>query len=259
MTAMTFAAGGIGAWMPTYVYERETRFEITNEALRDLGEGSDALPEEVLNKLQPLKNQVFFPIKDFDSQLTLNLSPGEKQQYQERILNKTSTPSLGTIGGIFGAILVVGGLGATLLGGIAGDKLRTRFSGSYFLVSGISMLMAFPLILAVLVIPFPLAWLIIFIAIFFLFFNTGPTNTILANVTHPGIRSTGYALNIFIIHAYGDAISPVVMGAVTDRFNRNVAFAVVAVAMLIGGILWIWGARYLDRDTRNAPHQLNTL
>src|ERR1019366_5737504 len=39
----------------------------------------------------------------------------------------------------FGGILALSGLTATLLGGWAGDKLRARFSGSYFLVSGAAM------------------------------------------------------------------------------------------------------------------------
>ena len=49
---------------------------------------------------------------------------------------------------------------------------------------------------------------------FFLFFNTGPTNTILANVTHPLLRAPGFALNILVIHLLGDAVSPPIMAAI---------------------------------------------
>ena len=45
---------------------------------------------------------------------------------------------------IFGAITALAGLIATLLGGVAGDRLRARFPGSYFLVSGTAMLAGFP-------------------------------------------------------------------------------------------------------------------
>src|SRR5262249_26274462 len=94
-------------------------------------------------------------------------------------------PNLDMVNLIFGGIVVVSGLFATLLGGIAGDKLRSRYPGSYFLVSGWVMLLAFPLMLAILVVPFPWAWVFVFLTVFCLFFNTGPTNTVLANVTHP--------------------------------------------------------------------------
>ena len=60
-----------------------------------------------------------------------------------------------TVNLVFGGITVVAGLLSTLAGGWAGDALRRRFPGSYFLVSGAGMLLAFPLMLAVLVTPVP--------------------------------------------------------------------------------------------------------
>jgi len=157
---------------------------------------------------------------------------------------------------IFGATLVVSGLSATLLGGMAGDKLRKRFPGSYFLVSGVAMLVGFPLFLAVLYLPFPAAWIFVFLACFSLFFNTGPTNTILANVTHPAMRATAFALNIFAIHALGDVISPVIIGILSDKYDMNVAFLVVGAMFVISGIFWLIGARYLAQDTVLAPTRL---
>ena len=156
----------------------------------------------------------------------------------------------------FGVITVLAGLTATLLGGWTGDKLRARFPGSYFLVSGLAMLAGFPLFLAVLIAPFPWVWVLIFCACFCLFFSTGPTNTVLANVTHPAMRATGFALNIFTIHALGDVISPVIVGILSDRYNIDVAFLAVGLMFLVAGVLWLCGARYLERDTRLATTKL---
>jgi MFS family permease len=150
---------------------------------------------------------------------------------------------------IFGAILVFAGLTATLLGGFTGDLLRKRFAGSYFLVSGIGIMIAFPFSAAMLFTPFPAAWVMMFIAIFFLFFNTGPSNTALANVTSPSVRATAFALNIFIIHALGDAIAPPLIGTVADHANMTVAFLVVSLTMMIAGLFWLWGMKYLPADT----------
>ena len=149
----------------------------------------------------------------------------------------------------FGGILVFAGLTATLLGGLAGDLLRKRFAGSYFLVSGIGILIAFPFSAAMLFTPFPAAWVLMFIAIFFLFFNTGPSNTALANVTHPSVRATAFALNILIIHALGDALAPPLIGAVADHTNMNIAFLLVSATMMIAGVLWLMGMKYLPADT----------
>jgi MFS family permease len=159
---------------------------------------------------------------------------------------------LGSVNTIFGIITVVAGLLATLLGGMAGDALRPKFPGSYFLVSAAGLLCGFPMFVLVLYTPFPLAWLFIFLAVFCLFFNTGPSNTILANVTHPSIRATAFALNIFIIHALGDAISPWVIGEFSDHYSMNTAFLFVSLMMVVGGLFWLYGARYLEQDTADA-------
>ena len=171
---------------------------------------------------------------------------------------------------VFGLIVVVSGIAATLSGGWLGDKLRSRWPGSYFLVSGWGMLIALPFFLAALFLPFPTAWVMIFITCCGLFFNTGPSNTILANVTRPSIRAAGFALNIFIIHVLGDAISPPLIGKINELFgepveavsthhldrllstNMNAGFAVVSVAIFASGIFWLLGSKHLASDTRRA-------
>jgi len=188
MTAMTFAIGGIGFWMPYY----------------------------------------------------LSRKPG--------------APPAATV--VFGAITCVAGLAATLLGGMAGDRFRSRFSGSYFLVSGLAMIAGFPFMVLTLSATFPLIWLWVFLTCFCLFFNTGPTNTILANVSHPSIRAAGFALNIFVIHAFGDVLSPVVIGVLGDRWNMDRAFLVVGAMFLLAGVVWLVGARHLARDTDRAARSL---
>ncbi|MDP9172532.1 MAG: MFS transporter [Planctomycetota bacterium] len=156
---------------------------------------------------------------------------------------------------VFGGITIVAGIAATLLGGIAGDKLRPRYSGSYFLVSGIGILLACPFVLLMLVVPFPYAWGCFFVAEFFLFFNTGPSNTILANVTHPSVRATAFAMNIFVIHALGDAPSPPLLGSIADHFGWNAAFCVVTALLAIGGVLWLIGSQFLAEDGAAAARQ----
>ena len=164
---------------------------------------------------------------------------------------RAGAPRSSTI--IFGAITALAGLTATLLGGVAGDRLRARFPGSYFLVSGTAMLAGFPVFLAVLWAPFPWIWVLIFLTCFCLFFNTGPTNTILANVSHPAMRAAAFALNIFVIHALGDVISPVVVGLLNDWFHdMNKSFFVVGLMFLAAGVFWLLGARHLQRDTERA-------
>jgi MFS family permease len=153
---------------------------------------------------------------------------------------------------IFGGILVVAGFLSTLLGGWLGDALRPRFPGSYFIVSGMGMLLGFPATIAMLYTPFPAAWGFVFLAIFFLFMNTGPSNTALANVTPPPMRATAFAMNILVIHLFGDALSPWLIGWIKDHGTWNAGFFTVSTVMLVAGVVWLSSTRALVRDTEAA-------
>jgi predicted MFS family arabinose efflux permease len=150
---------------------------------------------------------------------------------------------------IFGLITVVAGLVSTLLGGVIADKLRSRFPGSYFWVSGIGMLIACPIFIASLYMPFPAAWITMFLAIFFLFLNTGPSNTALANVSLPDVRATAFAVNILIIHAFGDVQASWLLGYIGGHTNMHVAFLFVSGIILLSGVAWLIGVKYLPADT----------
>lgn len=149
----------------------------------------------------------------------------------------------------FGGITVVAGLLSTLAGGFIADRLQKKMGGSYFFVSGVGMLAAFPFFIGTIYAPFPFAWICLFLAVFFVFLNTGPSNAALANVAAPKVRATAFALNIFIIHALGDAISPPLLGFVAGRSDLNVSFFIVSVAVFVSGVIWLLGARFLARDT----------
>lgn len=258
--------------MQLYVFEREARFTLDAGALNRLRteeqykrtDGSLTVPEEVLAKLAPISGPDVLPLQAFEHKLKGDrdknqpgaLTKDEYGLYSGDILNaSTAEGSLTntTIGTFIGGIVVISGLVATLLGGILGDYLRNRgVRGAYFHVSGWGMLIAFPFFLGMLYAPFPLAWGLLFVAVFFLFFNTGPMNTVLANVVRSPIRATAFAINILIIHALGDAISPLIIGFVSDLSSLQVAFVGVSLFIPLSGVLWLLGVRYLDADTAAA-------
>ncbi len=259
MTCTTFVLGGVGYWGTSYVFEQVARFQITPAALDALAAvrttaDEPVVPPAVIAKLHELEGPDELDAAGLKGKLAAStLTKEEREQYQGRVFEAVTSPnskSLTFIGTVFGGILVVGGLVATLFGGWLGDRLRERVRGAYFLVCGWGALLAFPPFVAMLFIPFPYAWGCMFLAIFFLFVNTGPANTILANVTRHRIRATAFAINILIIHALGDVISPPLIGLIADRSDLRTALLVVSTLILVAGVLWILGARYLDAETR---------
>ena len=160
---------------------------------------------------------------------------------------RAQSPDVGMT--VFGLITVVAGLISTLLGGVIADKLRPRLAGSYFWVSGIGMLIAFPIFVVTLYIPFPAAWITMFLAIFFLFLNTGPSNTALANVSLPPVRATAFAVNILVVHALGDVQAFWLLGYIGGHTNMHLAFLFVSGIIFASGLIWLLGVKYLPADT----------
>jgi MFS transporter, Spinster family, sphingosine-1-phosphate transporter len=78
------------------------------------------------------------------------------------------------------------------------------------------------------------------------------------------MRATAFALNIVVIRLLGDAISPPIVGAIAGFATRisgapiglTCWFGATLPLLVPGGILWLWGVRYLQRDTAAAPYRL---
>lgn len=158
----------------------------------------------------------------------------------------------------FGGITAVAGLISTITGGFVADRWQRRNSGAYFFVSGIGMLIAAPLFVAMLFTPFPAAWGLLFGAVFFGFLNTGPSNTALANVAAPAVRATAFALNILVIHALGDALAFPAIGFISGHSNMNIGFLTISGTMLISGVIWLLGMKTLGADTERVEGTATT-
>jgi MFS family permease len=139
---------------------------------------------------------------------------------------------------IFGAITVVAGLAGTLAGGWLGDLMQRRTRRGYLLVSGVGFLVGTPLAaLAILAQSLPLSLGAMLLGEFFLFLNTGPLNTVILNVTPRAVRSMAFAVNIFVIHILGDAISPTILGRLSDLWELRTSLLLTPVAMALAGAL----------------------
>jgi MFS family permease len=189
MTGMTFAVGGLAAWVPTYLV-RVRGMELTEANL------------------------------------------------------------------VFGLLTLVSGLGGTMAGGWLGDRLLPRVPTAYFLVSGIGLALSVPCAAAVILLE-ARTWVLvaIFLAEVFIFLNTGPLNAIIANVSRSEVRATAYAVNIFIIHALGDAISPAIVGMVSDRLGLAAAFWIAPGALALAALFCFWGMRSYVRDVEGVKEK----
>ncbi|WP_158752068.1 MFS transporter [Acidobacterium sp. S8] len=153
--------------------------------------------------------------------------------------------SVGRAGLLTGAITAVDGLLGTIIGGWIAQRWLRRNHRALYLLSSVSMAFAIPA--AALVFFGPRSWLIpgAFIAEFFIFLNTGPLNAAIVNSVAAAIRSTAIAINLFCIHALGDAFSPRLIGRVSDATSSlRMGLGMTLIALAASGVILLVGSRF---------------
>ena len=154
---------------------------------------------------------------------------------------------------LFGATTVLAGILGTLAGGWLGDFWQKRSGKGYLLISGLGLLIGAPFaVWAILAPGLNSCIAAIFIAEFFLFLNTGPLNTVIVNVTNPAVRAMAFAVNIFFIHALGDAVSPSILGWLSDQWGLRYALLITPGAMALAGLFCFICGRFVVRDMAQA-------
>jgi MFS family permease len=171
-------------------------------------------------------------------------SLGGIQVWMPTFLSQVRGYSLESANLMFGKIVLVDGILASLAGGWLGDRLLPRMKGSYYFVSALSMGLGVPVMIVGLFDKGPLMLPAIAVAAFLLLLNTSPLNTALVNSVGAHIRATAIAVNIFIFHLLGDVPSPTLMGYVADRRSLQAAFILPVVAMAISSAILFYGMRF---------------
>ena len=154
---------------------------------------------------------------------------------------------------LFGATTVLAGILGTLAGGWLGDRWQKRSGKGYLLISGWGFLIGTPFAAWAILAPgLTSCMAAIFLAEFFLFLNTGPLNTVIINVTNPAVRAMAFAVNIFFIHALGDAVSPSILGWLSDQWGLRSALLITPCAMVLAALLCFVCGRFVVQDMAQA-------
>lgn len=153
--------------------------------------------------------------------------------------------SVAAAGLITGGITAVCGLLGTMLGGWIGHKWLRRSHRALYLLSAWSILLAIPACAATIFGPPSLLIPGALIAELLLFLNNGPLNACIVNSVAAPIRSSAIAINLFVIHALGDAFSPHVIGRVSDlTASLRIGMGLTLVSLAIATVILLIGARF---------------
>jgi MFS family permease len=178
---------------------------------------------------------------------------GGLAQWLPSFLNRLHGLDVARANTLFGAVTVLAGIGGTLTGGWLGDRFQQKSSAGYLIVSGWGFLIGVPIAAWAIITPSLHACLAaMFCAEFFLFLNTGPLNTVIVNVTRPSVRAMAFAVNIFFIHALGDAVSPTLLGWLSDMWGLRGALLVTPFAIAAAAGFCFLGKKYIAADMARA-------
>ncbi|MHB0995683.1 MAG: spinster family MFS transporter [Elusimicrobiales bacterium] len=162
---------------------------------------------------------------------------------------RTFGVSVAKAGFLFGAVTVAAGLLGNFAGGWAADWLHRRTKRSYFVVGYLSFFLSVPFgVAAILAGSLDLCLAMIFLAEFFIFAYSGPYHAAIVEVVPVTMRSMAFAVDIFIIHALGDAVSPFLLGVVSDSAGLPVAIFLAMIYLLAGGVISIMAGEAYKKD-----------
>jgi MFS family permease len=161
---------------------------------------------------------------------------------------------------LIGAIIVIGGLAGTLLGGQLADRLTRWHAGGRALAVAIGLLIALPCYSAMLLTHNLLAFSVLgLLSVLALNLPAGPLTAIPQDVAAPGLRATVVAVTMLLSHLLGDVWSPAAVGALATALGEraNLALLIIgAPALAIGVVFALIGAkRYAHAlQTMRATH-----
>jgi MFS transporter, Spinster family, sphingosine-1-phosphate transporter len=160
--------------------------------------------------------------------------------------------SVAGAGTVAGGLTVVCGILGTVVGGWIGQRWQRRNYRALYLLSGWGSLLAIPFAAAVFFGPPSLFIPGAFMAELFLFLGTGPLNAAIVNSVAAPIRATAISVNLFVIHALGDAFSPHLIGRVSDATNLRVGLSITLITLAASGVILFVGGQFAPRLSANS-------
>ncbi|MBR4592703.1 MAG: MFS transporter [Elusimicrobiaceae bacterium] len=140
-------------------------------------------------------------------------------------------------GAYFGGLIICCGALGTYAGGKLAESRLKKSSRAYIQVMLLSLAgCLLPIWLGLWVTHLYTVLACFGLAIVFFFLPTGAIAAALVDTTSPAVRNMAFAINIFLIHLLGDALSPSVIGWLSHEWNLKVAMLACSAVVIPG--LW---------------------
>jgi MFS transporter, Spinster family, sphingosine-1-phosphate transporter len=151
-----------------------------------------------------------------------------------------------------GLVVLVGGVGALLWSAVS-DRLSSRFAKARLIVPAVAAAITTVLMCSAFALfePGVAQFTLIAIGGLFMAGSVGPTDAVVIDVIHPGLRATGASVLSLARNLFGLAGGPLLAGALSDAYGLRFAMTVVPVVGLAAAVLYVIAARTYEADRRS--------
>jgi predicted MFS family arabinose efflux permease len=177
----------------------------------------------------------------------VTFSLGGLSWWMPSFLQRVTGKSQSSAAFLMGAVTVVTGLAGTAFGGWLAQRWLRRDARALYFVPAIGAALAVPPAVVCFFGPRTLTIPALAAAVFLIFLGNGPVNAASVNSVPASVRATALAGQLLVIHLLGDAISPHIIGVVSDHSNLAVGLGSTLVTLVIAAVVFAVGARYAPR------------
>jgi MFS family permease len=158
--------------------------------------------------------------------------------------------------GMLAAVIVLCGAVGSVVWGVAADAVAKRRPRNKLVMMAILCMATLLVFVAAFggAMPEHQQFLLIALGGFLMMCTVAPTATVVLNVIHPGVRSTGAAILSLFQNLFGLAVGPFVGGLLSDAFGLQVALAVMPAFGLLAALCFVLAARTYESEMAKVEH-----
>ena len=178
-----------------------------------------------------------------------NFALGGLADWMATFMSRYCNASVSEAGLYVGGASVIGGTIGTLMGAKLSKFLENKVKSAAYLVPAICTLPATALLCLVINISHLSAESCFGLFIVFMIFVwtfLAPNSAVSISVIPSSMRSFSSAIIIFFQHAFGDVVSPPIIGAISDASSLRNGLQVTWMMIFLSGCIWFYGYTYLD-------------
>jgi MFS family permease len=163
-----------------------------------------------------------------------------------------------TFGVLTGVLTVVAGAAGILSGAFLADRLLEQTAAGRLLTISIGVLVGSPVAMVAILVPNRLVFVALSAIAMIAFALYLPCIApLLHQVCLPGLRATAMGFYLLVVHTFGNATAPAVIGWLSDRTgDLRLAVLTAPLLALVAGGLGLWGMRFVGPDTEMMRDQL---